>query len=174
MQKSTSGFTIIELVVIIIVIGIIAAIAIVSYGNFQKSTLNSERITELRGWAATFERYKAANGQYPVMPSYTIYCLGEGPDTSQDWCHPSAVDPTTLMNDLAPYNPPPQGPRISLPATQAIGPYAEYTASYIRLITMIEGDDTFENSTCPDGTKKDWGATNQDGVAVACLILLDR
>lgn len=177
MQKSTSGFTIVELIVIIVVIGIIAAIAIVSYGNISRTTQNNERIAELRGWKATFDRYKAANGQYPVMTDYTVYCLGTGfPNQicgNSDWTEANSV---ALMNELAPYSTPAPGPRTRIPHTQAIGPYAEYTGSYIRLITMLELQGAPGDVECPEGTQKDWSASGggDDIVAQACLILLRR
>ena len=36
-KKHISGFTIVELVVVIVVIGVLASISIVSYGNFRRS-----------------------------------------------------------------------------------------------------------------------------------------
>jgi prepilin-type N-terminal cleavage/methylation domain-containing protein len=42
-QKDTKGFTIIELLIVIVVIGILAAIGFVAYGNVTKSARDSDR-----------------------------------------------------------------------------------------------------------------------------------
>lgn len=78
MRKSISGFTIVELLIVIVVIGIIASITIVSYNAAQKRTQNAERASQLQAWKSVFERYKAAKGELPLPTTSngTGYCLG--------------------------------------------------------------------------------------------------
>lgn len=53
MKKSTSGFTIVELLVVIVVIGILAAITIVAYNGIQKRAAAAAQRTELRSLGQT-------------------------------------------------------------------------------------------------------------------------
>jgi len=156
MRKSTSGFTVIELIVIIIVIGIIATIAIVSYNGIQQAALNEQRSAELLGWKTSFEKYKAANGQYPVMAN-TGYCLGTGFPEGRCRNYTSTTtnvyyesNSTTLMQLLAPYDPPQTGTRVPV-VNIAIGPYTIYTTTTIQLTAPLTGVD---ESNCPEGATK--------------------
>lgn len=154
MRKSTSGFTIVELIIVIAVIGIIASIAIVSYSGIRTQTLNAERVAELLEWKTTFAKYKAANGSYPTMPNGG-YCLGTGfPDGKcRNYTASTNVyyesDSIALMDALADYDPPEAKTRVPVLGI-SIGPYTDYLSSTIRLSTAIQGLD------CPDGTISSW------------------
>lgn len=172
MQKSTSGFTVVELVVVIVVIGIIAAIAIVSYTGVQKASLNQQRGAELLGWRATFEKYKAANGGYPSMANGG-YCLGTDFPDGKCRNYNSATNvyyesnSTALMAALAPYDPPAIGTRVPVENT-SVGPYVDYETTAINLSTAIA---SINESDCPEGATKTWddGATR-----MVCRIQLMR
>jgi prepilin-type N-terminal cleavage/methylation domain-containing protein len=60
------GFTIIELLIVIVVIGILAAIGFVAYGNVTKSARDSDRQADASAIAKKAEEYYASNGQYPI------------------------------------------------------------------------------------------------------------
>ncbi len=60
------GFTIVELVVIIAVIGILAAIGMVSYSAYIKRAARTEAEADLRQAIAQIEKYKAETGGYPT------------------------------------------------------------------------------------------------------------
>jgi prepilin-type N-terminal cleavage/methylation domain-containing protein len=64
-QKDTKGFTIIELLIVIVVIGILAAIGFVAYGNVTKSARDSDRQADSSAIAKKAEEYYASNGIYP-------------------------------------------------------------------------------------------------------------
>jgi prepilin-type N-terminal cleavage/methylation domain-containing protein len=60
------GFTIVELLIVIVVIGVLAAIVIVAYTGVTNSAKVSSVKTDLAGMAKKLEVYKATNGAYPT------------------------------------------------------------------------------------------------------------
>ena len=74
MRKPQAGFTIVELLIVIVVIAILAAITIAAYHGMQQDANNTKTKQAFASWIKALRLYKADNGQYP--PYYT--CLGEG------------------------------------------------------------------------------------------------
>jgi prepilin-type N-terminal cleavage/methylation domain-containing protein len=77
MRKSVRGFTIVELLIVIVVIAILAAITIVAYNGVQKRALNTARLTEVKAWQKQLLLYYANNGT-GVDVTAGNYCLGYG------------------------------------------------------------------------------------------------
>ncbi len=72
--KKIKGFTIIELLVVIVVIGILSVIGVVSYGEITKKVAVSQVKNDLLGAAAAMEKYKSFNSKYPdTLPSEFKY-----------------------------------------------------------------------------------------------------
>lgn len=65
MRKTTSGFTIVELLIVIVVIAILAAVTIVAYNGTQQRANTASRLEAIRSIQKGLELYKAANGFYP-------------------------------------------------------------------------------------------------------------
>src|SRR5690606_9328578 len=65
MKKSTSGFTIVELLIVVVIIAILAAISTVAYAGIQSRAEDSGRLHDLRSIAEALELYKTDNGSYP-------------------------------------------------------------------------------------------------------------
>jgi len=65
-NKHLSGFTIVELLVVIVVIGILAAITVVSYTGITKKANETAIISSLDGNSKKLEIYKAINSSYPT------------------------------------------------------------------------------------------------------------
>lgn len=63
-----TGFTIVELLIVIVVIAILAAITVVSYSGIQQSANNTAIIDAASKSKRMIEAYIAANGSYP----YTV------------------------------------------------------------------------------------------------------
>ncbi|WAH59647.1 type IV pilin protein [Pseudomonas silvicola] len=64
MQRSTRGFTLVELVIVVAIVGILAAIAYPSYTNYVRKTHRAE-ITELMSETAqNLERWYSKYGTY--------------------------------------------------------------------------------------------------------------
>ncbi len=64
-RKKAAAFTIIELIVSIVIIGILASIAVVSYPGIKKQMTISQMNADLRTAATQLSRDFAKNGKYP-------------------------------------------------------------------------------------------------------------
>ena len=69
MKKSTNGFTIVELLIVIVVIAILAAIVIVAYTGMSKKANDSKRLSDIDTIVKALEVYKLKNGDYPAAQS---------------------------------------------------------------------------------------------------------
>jgi prepilin-type N-terminal cleavage/methylation domain-containing protein len=65
--KRQSGFTIVELLIVIVVIGILAAIVITTYAGIQSKGRNTKRTTDIVAIQSKLEAYYAENGNYPSL-----------------------------------------------------------------------------------------------------------
>lgn len=83
MHKNRSGFTLVELVIVIAVIAILAAITVASYTGIQARSRDAKRRTDIANIIKGMELYYHDNGQYPVRGSSTGSPL-EGWFTSGD------------------------------------------------------------------------------------------
>lgn len=64
MIKSRSGFTIVELLIVIVVIGILAAVTIVAYNGVQQRARDAIRKSDLSTMAKATQLYSIDNGDY--------------------------------------------------------------------------------------------------------------
>src|SRR5690606_13901283 len=62
MRKSTSGFTIVELLIVIVVIAILAAISIVAYTGVQTRAQAAAIISDLKATEKALNAYRAVDG----------------------------------------------------------------------------------------------------------------
>jgi len=73
------GFTIVELLIVIVVIGILAVIAIVAYNGIQVRARNSQVASAIQSYKKAFTQYAIEHQAYPTT---TSACLGtDYPDT---------------------------------------------------------------------------------------------
>lgn len=75
--KQTQGFTIVELLVVIVVIAILATITIVSYTGIQVRAHNIRTIALVRQYVDGLQQYAALYGSYPTQAEPSV-CLGVG------------------------------------------------------------------------------------------------
>lgn len=61
------GFTIVELLIVIVVIGILAALVITTFTGIQQKARNTERETDIKALQGQIEAYYAQNGKYPTL-----------------------------------------------------------------------------------------------------------
>lgn len=74
-DRHSTGFTIVELLIVIVVIGILAAITIVAYNGIQERARKTNLISAVRSYVTGLNLYYAANNSYP---STQTVCLGIG------------------------------------------------------------------------------------------------
>jgi prepilin-type N-terminal cleavage/methylation domain-containing protein len=63
--KKQKGFTIVELLIVIVVIGILATLVIVTFTGVQKKARDSKRQTDTNAVDSHVEAYFASTGHYP-------------------------------------------------------------------------------------------------------------
>src|ERR1700688_4015115 len=66
MKTIQKGFTLIELMIVIAIIGILAAIAIPAYQNYTICSQVTEGISLAAGWKTAISEYYAQNGSFPT------------------------------------------------------------------------------------------------------------
>lgn len=160
MKVTKSGFTIVELLLVIVVIAILAAVSVVAYNGVQKRSDNAARLSELRGWYQLFELYKAQNGSYPPL-SAQFTCLGTGFPTGAngeprcvDYMNASysarESDGASLRSLLSQFGTIP--PAFKKPVSGTVGPYVQYYgvgAPDIDITQVFQGNSA---SDCPKPT----------------------
>lgn len=66
-KKKQEGFTIVELLIVIVVIGILAALVITTFTGIQQQARNTERETDIKAIHGQLEAYYAQEGFYPTL-----------------------------------------------------------------------------------------------------------
>ena len=67
-QYKQSGFTIVELLVVIVIIGILAALALNTFGSAPARARDTTRKTDINSVATQLEAYYVDNSNYPAGP----------------------------------------------------------------------------------------------------------
>ncbi len=65
LNKNNKGFTIVELLIVIVVIGILALLVITTYSGIQSKARNSKRQTDIASIQTHLEAFYNENGYYP-------------------------------------------------------------------------------------------------------------
>lgn len=63
-QSSEAGFSLIELMIVVVIVGILASVALPSYREHVQKTRRADGQKELVTWANALERYFSVNGTY--------------------------------------------------------------------------------------------------------------
>jgi prepilin-type N-terminal cleavage/methylation domain-containing protein len=145
MNKRVRGFTIVELLIVIVVIAILAAITVVAYNGIKQRADNSARVAAAKEWYKVFHAYLAQNSVYPDETSDRHFCLAYGYATNLDATasnedcfmassvkHPSAV-PLTALRIAASFPAYPAGWRVQVAPRHTWGLVCGHT---IRLLMM--------------------------------------
>jgi type IV pilus assembly protein PilA len=78
LKQVQKGFTLIELMIVIAIIGILAAIAIPAYQNYTIRSQVTEGLTLGDGWKTAISEYYANTGNWPTITNLTGTCNSVG------------------------------------------------------------------------------------------------
>lgn len=158
MRTSKSGFTIVELLIVIVVIAILASITVVAYNGTQQRALNSSRLSEVKAWQKVLMAYYIVNTSGPSVAAGN-YCLGKGfpSGACRDYLANNSVtyyeaDNAALMTALQKESSLPSGPRQPINGT--VGPYVNLWAngSGFTITNVFSGG----SSDCPPPLTYTW------------------
>jgi len=95
-HRNQKGFTLIELMIVVAIIGILAAIAIPAYQNYTVRAQVAEGLTLSDGWKAAIGEYYAQNGAFPTCSSTTggAGCIAAAGATTGKYVASVVVGPT--------------------------------------------------------------------------------
>ena len=91
-QDAARGFTLIELMMVVAIIGILASVAIPTFSKFTLRTKTAERMTILRAMRDAAEQCYRVNGRFPPDPANPVVFSGYSP----------AFPPTTYKRRMFP------------------------------------------------------------------------
>lgn len=99
-MKSAKGFTIVELLIVIVIIAVLAAISVSAFNGAQQSSRNSVRNTNIQQIMKLMEMYKTVNGDYPGAAYGEHYCIGDGyPNNYCDASWNQVPTSNSIVND---------------------------------------------------------------------------
>ncbi|HEX5394901.1 MAG TPA: prepilin-type N-terminal cleavage/methylation domain-containing protein [Candidatus Saccharimonadales bacterium] len=98
LSQDKGGFTIVELLIVIVVIGILAALVIVTYNGIQQRARDTERKTDVKSLQGQLEAFWADQAKYPCLASVTATCATDLNDTTFRTTNMKGLDPAALAD----------------------------------------------------------------------------
>lgn len=151
-RKQQEGFTIVELLIVIIVIGILAALVLVSFGGIRERAITASLQSDLHNGVKQLKAYRVTNGKYPEViddcptPASGKMCLKASSGNSLSYSYDNSTSPKTFTLTAT-------NGDIAYDATESHGP-----ASAEIVVDLI-----FENtSTGRSGTIQTWTVPKTD------------
>ncbi len=165
-RQKLRGFTIVELLIVIVIIGILAAITIVAYNGIQQRARNAQVIAGVNIYNKALRSYHAVNSAYPTSTG----CLGADYPGNQCWQGDSGniMVNTTLDSNLAGSisgKPTLATSLMSIGITNNMRAGAMYNASISRIVYYLSG------TSQPCGMSGANGV-NEGGVVTQCSLTL--
>lgn len=155
--NSRNGFTIVELIIVITVIGILATISIVSYGAWRHSVISAKVKSDLNGVVTAMESSRTFNNVYSAsipstfIPSSGVVLSGGSTNGGKTYC----ADASDTSDDTISY--------FITPLTKTVGPLPGACSTYNSLSGwwLLNGDPNDSSPGGSDGTVN--GATITSG-----------
>ncbi len=108
MKHSRRGFTIVELIVVIVLIGLLAGISVLVIGNWRNKNARDTVKSDLKHFSAAMETYRSVNNGYATTTGQLV-SLYNGDDSSEivimqstatSYCvrGKSKTDPSVIMH----------------------------------------------------------------------------
>lgn len=94
-MKRANGFTIVELLIVIVVVGVLAAISIVAYNNVAAKARDSQRAQDIKTISKALEMYYLDHGAYPPGSGSTLVNTSWSTSADNSW--------QSLEDYLSPY-----------------------------------------------------------------------
>ncbi len=138
LKSKDQGFTIVELLIVIVVIGILAALVVTTFTGIQQKARNTERQTDVKAIHGQVEAYYAQNGKYPTLANLN--------DATFRTANMKGLDEEALKD--------PKGSASTLAGTAAANTY-----SY----AVLASDDTACDNSTKDCAKYTLTATYEGG-----------
>lgn len=140
-QKQPTGFTIVELLIVIVVIGILAAITVVAFNGIQERARNTKTISAVKDYIKIYSSYAV---DYDVYPGSGNYCLGTGYQGDLCWDNRTYTENAAANTGLLNYVknlPSPSTARVYRNATDDYRAGILFVSPY-NLRYQLEGVDT--------------------------------
>lgn len=187
MKRTGSGFTIVELLIVIVVIAILAAITIVSYSNITAQSKSAEMLARVDAYTKALKLYQGENGAYPqVLPAESgltnSACLGSTSDFPADANFASGQcykqTPSTTLSPSPTLNGQLKKFISTLPSGSAPLAISSDNSMYVKgiLYTYIDASTAFiqffqagSNQKCGRGTASN---TSQWPGVTTCLVII--
>jgi prepilin-type N-terminal cleavage/methylation domain-containing protein len=79
-RHTSRGFTLVEIMTVVVIIGMLAALAIPAFQKVRRRAQNSATVNGFRVFSQAFEQYMSENGQWPpnVRPGQLPAALSDG------------------------------------------------------------------------------------------------
>ncbi len=94
--QTKRGFTIVELLIVIVVIAILAAITIVAYNGIQNRAKNTQVVSAVNSYVKSIRAYYATNNNTVPMPNGNVQCF----NGASCWSGADVTSSQTLRTEL--------------------------------------------------------------------------